>query len=162
MTVPQILGPDGHDFHDSSLIDFRINRSMNEVSIVLSTPDETDNQELWQITLSGVLRLEYETVGDGSPTVSEELDIPLEVYDVSNDTESEEYSRWKKRLEDLEIKTDTSSLYHIILSSSFLRGWGKNESLEGISIVCRKVTVEQAPLDYKKKRGHCESASLSR
>jgi hypothetical protein len=147
-SIPQISGPaDGHDFHDSSLIDFWISPHLDVVEIVVSTPDEHSIERLWSIRCEGVLRLEYETLGDGSDLSHAP---PIEVYDIYNDEESRERARWIDKLQILGVpKSQAGKLYHLVLASSFLRGWGEREYLDGIHIICRKVTVEHAPSRYK-------------
>ena len=144
--TPEIQGPDSHDFHDSSLIDFMVSSHLDEVKIVVSTPDEHLSERLWLIEFKGVLSLEYETLGSGT---GENYDIPLEIYDIYNDRSSKERSRWIKRLQLLGVDAkDANNVLHIVLASSFMRGWGENEGIEGISIICREVTVMQAPNKY--------------
>jgi hypothetical protein len=145
--VPKIKGPtESHDFHDSSLIDFKVSPKLDTVSIVVSTPDETLTERLWLIECKGVLRLEYETLGTGFTTNN----IPLEIYDIYNDHSSDERRRWIERLTLLKVNLgEAKNLFHIVLASSFIRGWGKNENTEGISILCRDVMIIQAPAKYQ-------------
>lgn len=148
MKTPAI-GPLGEadDFHDSSLVDFQVTRHLDQVRLILSTPDEAGAARLWQIMCSGVLRLEFETLGEGA---SDERGPPLEIYSVYEDPESGERARWVERLVRLGVpKSDARGLHHIVFAGSFQRGWGRNEGLEGISIVCLSVTVERAPQDYR-------------
>ena len=77
------------EFHDSSLIDIEINSFLTRISIVVSTPDERRNERLWLIEFVGVLRFEYQTVGEGT----DESGSPIEVYEIYDDRESEE-RRW--------------------------------------------------------------------
>lgn len=147
MQKPEIKGPDCHDFHDSSLIDFLISPHLDSVSVVLSTPDEHSIESLWLVECKGVVRLEYETVGDG---ISHNARVPLEIYDVYIDHSSDEQQRWKERLKLLGDGTagKPRRIFHVVLASSFIRGWGKNEYLEGINIICRSVSVRRAPPKY--------------
>lgn len=142
-----IKGPDDHDFHDSSLIDFIVAHTLDRVSIVISTPDENGVEHLWRIEFDAVLRLEYESLGVRSMHNDE---APVEIYDIYNDYFSEERGRWTKRLRQLgESEDEAKRVFHIVLASSFIRGWGENEGLEGINIICRQVQVKPAPEEYK-------------
>jgi hypothetical protein len=146
MNRPIIKGPDHHDFHDSSLIDFTVAPTLDRVSIVVSTPDENGIEHLWLIQLDGVLRLEYESLGLRS---TQSPEAPVEIYDIYNDYFSEERSRWINRFRlSGENPDEANRVFHIVLASSFIRGWGKNERLEGINIICRKVQIEVAPDEY--------------
>jgi hypothetical protein len=148
ITVPKIEGPNqSHDFHDSSLIDFTVSPSLDTVRIVVSSPDESSTERLWLIECKGVLRLEYETLGDGRSSFN---NIPLELYDIYNDVSSQERHRWVKRLKLLGVDAkDANNVFHIVLASSFMRGWGENEDIEGINIICRSVAVKHAPDEYQ-------------
>src|SRR5688500_14182374 len=128
MDTPTIKGPDHHDFHDSTLIDFFVAPTLERVTIVVSTPDENQVERLWLIELDGVLRLEYENLGIRSIQNNEPL---IEIYDIYNDYFSEERSRWIKRFRLLgENEDEAKSVFHIVLGSSSVRGWGKHEGLE--------------------------------
>ena len=143
---PKIKGPESHDFHDSSLIDFLVSPSLDSVSVVLSTPDEHSVQSLWLIECQGVLRLEYETVGDGTHG---DTPTPIEIYDVYLDHSSDEYKRWFERIELLaEGRPRMKKVFNLVFASSFISGWGKNKDLEGINIICRNVSVRPAPRKY--------------
>jgi hypothetical protein len=145
--TPKISGPgDSHDFHDSSLIDFSIGSHLDSVEIVVSTPDEKSIERLWLIKCEGVLRLEYETLGDGGGLSHLP---PLEIYDIYNDETSTEKKRWAARLKKLGVKaSEAEKVHHIVLASSFARGWADREYLEGINIICRRVSVKPAPSKY--------------
>jgi hypothetical protein len=147
-SIPQILGSShGHDFHDSSLIDISISPHLDVIEIVVSTPDEDMVERLWSIRCEGVLRLEYETLADGSNL---QHVAPLEIYEIYNDEKSDERLRWINRLLDLGMaKFEANKLYHLVLASSFVRGWGENEGMEGINIICRKIVVKPAPPKYR-------------
>jgi len=137
----EILGPvPKSSFHDSSLINISIGPRLEKIEIVVSTPDVNDVQALWQITFCGVLRFEFETMGSGKADMDE---FPLEVYDIYHDPCDTESRRWRERFagEDQEEKP---SIYHVILASSLIRGWGEHEDLEGISIVCREIRIQRA------------------
>ena len=147
MNSPTIKGPDHHDFHDSSLIDFIVAPTLDSVKIVVSTPDEDAIEHLWLIQLDSVLRLEYESLGIRSLTCD---DAPVEIYDIYYDYFSHERSRWIERFLLLgEREEEAKRVFHIVLASSFVRGWGKHESLEGINILCRQVQIKAAPAEYK-------------
>jgi hypothetical protein len=148
MKKPTIGGPGTKDFHDSSLINIGINPCLDQIELIVSTPDEYSIQHLWMIKLFGVLRFEYETTGIG---FGEEF--PVEIYDIYNYSDSEEFKRWNERFVDLELsKKDQEKLCHIVLASSYYRGWGKNEELDGIHIICRKWSVDYAPKEYEDYR----------
>lgn len=147
MNTPTIKGPDHHDFHDSSLLDFIVAPGLDRVTIIVSTPDENAVEWLWLIELDGVLRLEYENLGLHSVTNKE---TPVEIYDIYNHYFSQERTRWVKRFRLLgESEKDAAGVFHIVLASSSVRGWGKNEGLEGINIICRQVQIKAAPDKYK-------------
>lgn len=77
-------------------------------------------------------------------------DAPLEIYDIYHDDFSDERSRWIERLLALgESQQEARRVFHIVLASSFFRGWGKHEHLEGINIICRQVQIKAAPGEYK-------------
>ena len=142
MKKPQIsaLGK-GSDFHDSSLISFFIHPSLNYISIVVSTPDKYGNESLWQIDFDRILRLEFEILGSGDKSAT--IGAPIEIYEIFQETNSSEYTRWVKRLELLGISTrEAKEVKHIVLASSFIRGWGEKEYLEGINIICRDIRIE--------------------
>jgi hypothetical protein len=137
---------EGDDFHDSSLIDIQLHPSLTELRVVLSTPNESGQENLWMLVLAGVLRLEFETVGSGQVRPP----APVEIYSVYRDPESEEFSRWKDRLPSVSsTQREAEDVHHIVLASSFVRGWGKNVALEGIQVICRAFHVEPAPKDYR-------------
>jgi hypothetical protein len=147
MNSPIIKGPDHHDFHDSSLIDFIVAPTLDSVKIVVSTPDEDAFEHLGLIQLDGVLRLEYESMGLRS---FQSDDAPLEIYDTYYDYFSHERSRWIERFLLLgEPEEEAKRVFHIVLASSFVRGWGKHESLEGINIICRQVQINRHPMSTK-------------
>lgn len=147
MNPPTIKGPDHHDFDDSSLIDFIVAPTLESVKIVVSTPDENAVEHVWLIEFDGVLRLEYESLGLRSVHNDE---APLEIYDIYYDDFSEERSRWIQRFLLLgESGEQAKRVFHVVLASSFIRGWGKHEHLEGINIICRQVQIKAAPGRYK-------------
>lgn len=146
--IPEIQGPGGgSDFHDSSLIDFSISPCLNMIKIVISTPNEFLIEKLWLIECKGVLRLEYETLGDGEDSGNV---APLEIYEIYSDKSSDEWQRWSNRLKSLGFSASkATSIYHLVLASSFIRGWGDKEYIEGINIICRNVTIKPAPKSYR-------------
>lgn len=140
---PEIRGPgDESDFHDSSLLHFAYDPTADKAVAVVSTPDADDTQRIWQLEMLGVLRIEMETLGDGEPPISA---APPEVYDIYRDVESEEHKRWTERLRNLGIDGD---VLHLVFASSFLRGWGEREYLEGIHVVCRRLRVVEAAAEF--------------
>lgn len=145
MDKPQIKTLQGtDDFHDSSLLDLIIDPNLSEVSVIISTPDEFGIEHIWQIDFLGVLRIEYESVGNGK----EENNAPIEIYSIYEDLESSEYKRWKQRAKEIGIYPE---VHHIVLASSFIRGWGEKEYLEGVNLVCREWKVRRAPAKYRGK-----------
>jgi hypothetical protein len=146
--MPRIRGPKDArgDFHDSSLVDIHVDPRLRSIRAIVSTPDERGVERLWMITFQGVLRFEYEHVGDGSVP---DHAIPLELYDIYHDDTSEERARWVKRLIELGVPAaEARRAWHVVLASSFVRGWGRREQVEGIQVVCRDVRVQPAPRDY--------------
>jgi len=143
--VPRIGRPgEVSDFHDSSLIAFQYLPGDETVVAVLSTPNEYDVQELWCIRLSGVLAVEFETVGDGE---HQGVRVPPEIYDVYDDPADSAAERWRKRLQELGVRN--ASIHVITLASSFLRGWGSKCEIEGIRVVCRSMNVDLAPPEFR-------------
>ena len=129
MNHPTIKGPDHHDFHDSSLIDFTVAPTLDRVSLVVSTPDENRIEHLWLIQFDEVLRLEYETLELRSMQSHE---APVEIYDIYNDHLSEERSRWINRFRLLgENMEEANRVFHIVLASSSMRGWGRTSTSKG-------------------------------
>jgi hypothetical protein len=145
--IPNIEPPGGNDaFHDSSLLDVQVSPQLDQMRIVLSTPNSSGVERLWMVTFIGVLRVEFETAGTGTRPVG---GPPLEVYSVYEEADSDERTRWINRLRQLgEPPHEADSVRHIVLASSIERGWGAREQLEGIQVVCRDVRVEPAPRDY--------------
>lgn len=145
--IPRIRGPhEDADFHDSSLLDLQIKPQLNSIRAIVSTPDQRGVEHLWMLTFVGVLRFEYETVGEGT----ESDGAPLEIYTIYNDLQSDEHARWVRRLHDVGVPGhEAERVWHVVLASSFARGWGRNRRLEGLQIVCRDVRVERAPADYR-------------
>src|SRR6266700_1389626 len=118
------IGPPGvpSDFDDSSLVDFQVDPGLDCIRVVLSTPTNQGAQELWQLTFVGVLRLEFEITGSGTPSAHR---IPAEVYAVYRDVGSDEERPWSARLSALGEAPDiASAVQHIVLASSHVRGWG--------------------------------------
>ena len=75
---------------------------------------------------------------------------PLEIYGIYYDYFSEERSRWIQRLLLLgESEKEAKRVFHVVLASSFIRGWGKHEHLDGINIICRQVQIKAAPGQYR-------------
>lgn len=146
MKPPAITAPSGTgtDFHDSSLIDLCISPTLEQATIVVSTPDAAGIQKLWKITFTGLLRWEFETVGSGAGE-----SYPAEVYDIYNYEGSDEMNRWRQRMADLNEDTKgPSEVLHVVLASSFFRGWGEREELDGIHIICRGYRICPAPREY--------------
>lgn len=144
--IPDIKGPkDTSDFHDSSLIHLSFDPCKDTINVILTTPDEWGNQQPFVIEMIGILRVEFETLGNGEINIDEVP--PPEIYDVYSDRENKEYIRWVKRLETLGVP-NAEQIHNIILASSFLRGWGDREYLEGIQIICRRVEIKRAPKHY--------------
>ena len=149
LKTPEIRGPrDSGDFHDSSLIDFLTGPHLDTIEIVVSTPDELSVPHLWLVRFTGVLRLEFETLGDGT-TVHPE--IPLGIYDIYelHDAERERWIERLKLLRECDGATGWATVHHVVLASSSARGWGEREHLEGIHIVCQNVTIRPAPPKYR-------------
>lgn len=136
MKIPQIKGPKSHDFHDSRIIKMDISDRLDTINIILKTPNIKNQYDNWKLIFSDVLRFEYETRGSGIKQHE-----PIEIYDVYNKDNSDEFYRWHDRLKQIEV--EDQKLYHIILASSLYAGWGKNDNLYGLSIICRRVSVEQ-------------------
>lgn len=136
MRKPQILAPGKSvDFHDSSLVKLEVDSNLQTIKVVLSVPDGYGNEQLWQVTLSGILSFDFEITGDGF----ESNFAPIEIYAVYEDPTSREAQRWTERLRVLDADSEAR---HVMFSSSFVRGWGENEEQDGISIVCRDFAVE--------------------
>ncbi|MEO0248887.1 MAG: hypothetical protein ABIN58_04960 [candidate division WOR-3 bacterium] len=153
MKIPKIKGKkESHDFHDSSLIDIILDPHLDKVAFILSTPDEAMREHLWCVRCSGVVRLEYETLGDGSPNPHK---IPIEISNVYRCDDCDELERWRLRFKDsLDEPSAAKELMHLVLASGFVRGWGDRESLDGISVICRNFTVEVAPSTYRGREYH--------
>ena len=49
-----------------------------------------------------------------------------------------------------EREEEAKRVFHVVLASPSVRGWGKHESLEGINIICRQVNIKVAPEHYKR------------
>ena len=148
MRTPRIGPPsESSDFHDSSLVGITVEPDFRVIRLVVSTPDERGVERLWMIVCEGVLRFEMEHAGPGSEVTQNEA--PIEVYTVYNDLDSCERQRWIRRLIGLGVSDEQArAIWHLVLASSFMRGWGDNEDLEGMSIVCRSVAVRPAPAEY--------------
>jgi len=148
--VPEIRGPtEDSDFHDSSLVDLSISPQLDTIRIVVSTPDEHAVERLWTVACTGVLRLEFESLGSGEPISCSNV-APLGSYTIYNDPVSDEQRRWAQRLEKLGVSSrEARSVRHLVLASSFVCGWEEYESLEGVHIICRQVEVSPAPPIYK-------------
>ena len=136
----------GNDFHDSSLIWFHYDPVQDIAIAIVSTPNEFSQERLWMISMEGVLAIEMETLGDGEQT---DILTPPEIYDIYDDTESLIAKRWNKRLETLLGKN--IEVHSIVFASSFLRGWGQREDLEGFQVVCRRLHISYAPEEFKGK-----------
>ena len=94
---------------------------------MVSTPDEDAVEHIWLFELGTVLRLEYESLGTRSIQSDE---APLEIYDIFYDYFSDERNRWIERFLLLgEREEEAKRVFHVVLASSFVRGWGKHESL---------------------------------
>jgi hypothetical protein len=146
MQVPEIRrARESSDFHDSSLIDLRVDPYSEVLSVVLSVPTNTGEERLWQLQFVGLLQLELRSMGNGR---SPDSRVPPEIYDVYSDDESEEFQYWASRLALLEGQRP-KDLKHVVLASSYLRGWDDREGLEGISIVCRSIEIGHAPSRYQ-------------
>ncbi len=136
---PKILGPDHHDFHDSSLEKIEFSESLDKLIIIVSNFFAGGNQKYWKITFSGLLRFDFETVGIGGGEK-----YPIEIYDIYEFPESPEKLRWYGRLQFLGIsEKNLNNLHHIVLASSHFRGWGRNEEIEGLNIICRNYEINQ-------------------
>ena len=148
MVIPSLGGPEKHEFHDSSLVDLVIDPQLNRIVAILSTPSADGIPSVWKLTFTGVLRFDFETLGNGAGEA-----FPIEIYDVYCLDDSAECERWRERLRVLEgPRADASKVRHVVLASSFYRGWGQNEDDEGINIVCRDVEIDYAPAKYSKHR----------
>ena len=148
------------DFHDSSMVKIEISSHLNKIVVVLYAPYEGTGLQkglFYELTFDGVLRLEFETT-----SIGENGTTPLEIYDVVL-IEGEEYRRWKRRLEELanpqkfghpanchaEVSSmGYSEIFHVILASSSTRGWGSNEDLFGISIICRSIDINDVTANW--------------
>jgi hypothetical protein len=126
-------------FHDSRLLEFNLSPRLDALTAVLQTSSQ---QRVYSLHFGSVLRLEFETTGVGE--YASNLSI-YEVYAIDDD----EHARWTERLRLLadhdstvEIPTDYGKVHHVILASSLLRGLGDRVDLEGISIVCRSIEIE--------------------
>ena len=137
---PTALGGSSlHEFHDSQLLNLEFSSDLSEIVIDIATPTQDVGKfKVWRVRFLGVLRYEQETLGDGSHLIS-----PVEIYDIYALKESVELQRWRDRLRALgHSKKDLLGLSHIVLASSFYRGWGENEHLEGVNLICRNVEIE--------------------
>jgi len=129
------------DLHDCSLIDINIESDLTTVEIVLSAPIDEYSERMISFICKGVLRFEYETLGNGE---KDSTGIPIEIYDVYNDKDSNELERWRKRIELICGKSSNLELYCVVFASSFIRGWGNKSDLEGINIICQKIDIKDA------------------
>ncbi len=84
--------------------------------------------------------INLESVGDGR---SEGQPCAVEVYSIYSDPTSAHADRWRQRLHDLE-DAQPSDFVCIVLASSYVRGWGQHQDLEGILIVCREAALTKA------------------
>lgn len=137
--IPRIgLPGESDDFHDSRLLDVRYDPVEDVLSFTVLRPEYEHGSDVWIVELRGVLRFEFETVGSGLPRESKQ---PPEVYSIYQDTEGEEYERWHQRFKSLDERPD--ELFVVVFASSFLRGWGGNENLDGLRVVCRSIRVRE-------------------
>jgi hypothetical protein len=125
------------DFHDSSFLHFEYHPIEDWAEIVVSTRSKSHKQKKWRILMSGVLEMHLESLGNGTRL---RVKSPVEIYDIYDDVRSAIYARWRSRLQLLGLNKPT--LHHLVFASSFLRGWGQNEDLEGIHVVCRKFEIK--------------------
>ena len=120
--------------HDSILVEFSVEPSLQKITVVLETLIN-EKKSMWKLVFTGLLRLDFETLGNGEDDMH---DCPIEIYDVYQDYSSKEYLRWKRK-----TNPTHNDLYHIVLASSFIRGWGENESNEGINVICRNFDISE-------------------
>ena len=125
----EILKYDDIDFHDSSLLSIDLKPTLDEIEVKLNIQDGRSVV----ISFRKILSFFYETTGFGMPEI-----FPVEIYEIYLLRE-EKYSRWLNRLE--ELGSNEGSLYNIILASSYYQGWGENNSLEGLDIVCKELDI---------------------
>ena len=141
--IPRIDAPQkSHDFHDSTLYSIELSRDLSQVNCVLGVPDGDNNYAAWLVKFYGVLRFEFETLGIGSSQP-----FPLEIYDVYILENSSETIRWQERFRSLEDEGPLGTIYHVVLASSFAQGWGQNDELDGISIICQGWDIEPTIID---------------
>jgi len=144
--IPDVKDIRKSPFHDSFLIDIEINSFLTRISVVVSTPEKDHSERLWLIECTGVLRLEYQTVGNGF----DESGTPIEIYEIYDDRESEERRWWVNQLKLQGISpAEAEKVHHIVLASSFICGIEKREYLDGIHIICREARVNYAPGKYR-------------
>src|SRR5690606_18877936 len=101
------------------------------------------------LSFERLLRLEFETVGNGMPA------FPLTVYEVYL-LEGLEYNRWVERMRLLSAaeggqfcgNTGAPELYHVVLASSLHRGFGINEHLNGIELICQSVKIDDVTAEW--------------
>jgi hypothetical protein len=143
---PIIAAPQRHDFHDSSLLNLVISPTLDVLELILSTPNEVGEAENWLVRFVGLLKFDFETLGIGVGG-----QFPIEIYDIYIDEESRELKKWKERLIALALdKNEVKKVAHVVLASSFYRGWEANDTKEGIEIICRSWEIERAPSEYDK------------
>jgi hypothetical protein len=132
MAITRKLSP--HiNFHDSTLIKAVFADGLYQFQAIVYAPNDGpdwDKGRFYQLSFLDVLRLELEVSGPQA------YPGPVEVYEIYLE-EGEEYHRWREWL----AKPDRP-IYHVMLASSFARGWGKNEALGGISVVCGAYEIE--------------------
>jgi hypothetical protein len=142
------------NFHDSSLLRVEFPDRLNCIQFILYAPHALGQHcgGFYEIRCDAVLRFEYEVLDVG------ELEQPPEIYEVYLMEEGEEYHRWKQRLAVL-AEPDSfgnpgidsirdGQVYHVVLASSCFEGWGKNEYLDGIWIICRRVTIRDVSSEW--------------
>lgn len=125
------------DFHDSCLLNVDLSNLLNEITITVCEMYQGDYEHnKRKVTFSGVLRVEFEQTGIGSHD-----SYPIEIYEIYQCVDSPERLRWEKHLKELGVINPT--VFHIVLASSYYRGWGSKDYLEGINIVCTGYKIHE-------------------
>lgn len=138
------IDPFDVELHDAHILDVDFDCRFQNLRIVVHAPfNEYDN--FVEFAFEAVLRMEFETL----LALTDDMDHPLEIMGLSRHNGATHH-RFLNRILEVETPEESkaagfSEIFHVTLHTELVhRGFGPKEGLNGIHIVCRRISARPA------------------
>ena len=141
------------ELHDGSILDVNIDRCLENMTVVVHAP-HNESERLVEFVFEAILRMEFET----HLALTGDRGVPLEISGLSRHNDATQ-QRFLERISDLEEEDEQSAsftdVFHVSMDVEVThRGFGERKGVNGIHLVCRRVTAQAADKKWYKHISH--------